>query len=84
MQRIIDIDKLDQALEIQKYLLRKYGIEASIREIQKKYYRFCDSYDTDIWFDIHDIYECCYNEDEPRKTLLQAFCEKINEDLDDD
>lgn len=60
MQRIIDIDKLDQALEI-----------------QKKYYRFCDSYDT-------NIHKCWYNEGESRKTLLQAFCEKINEDLDDD
>lgn len=82
MQRIIDIDHVDQALEIQKYLLRKYGIEASIREIQKKYYRFCGM--CNCWYDIHGINEDWYAEGEPKKTRLEAFCEDIDQNLDDD
>lgn len=79
MQRIIDIDHVDQALEIQKVLLKEYGIEASIREIQKKYYRFCDPYENEVWFDIHRVCEW-----EPDKTYLQAFCEELDRNLDED
>lgn len=65
MQRIIDIEYVDQALEI-----------------QKKYNRFCGM--CNCWFDIHGINEDWYEDGEPKKTRLEAFCEDINRNLDDD
>lgn len=72
MRRIIDKDQVVEARIIQEQLLFKYGIEASICEIQELYYLFCGR--NGCWISINDDYN-------NSKTWLEAFLEDVNKNL---
>lgn len=77
MRRIVDVDRVEDAKRIQTVLLEKYGIEASIREIQKRYYRWCGF--CGCWNSL-DLPE--YESSD--KTNLEAFCEYIDSIVDEE
>lgn len=73
MRRIIDKDQVVEARIIQEQLLFRYGIEASICEVQELYYLFCGR--AGYWIPINNDY---YNNS---KTWLEAFLEDVNKNL---